>query len=102
MDAIMGILQPAMPLIAFIWGLICKYNPKLKNIPNATIPYVNMVLFLLTNLAGPQEAQAASILGIAGHTFFGHILTAAWESVKVSLFYEVFGRSPIGAVLKKP
>lgn len=96
MDAIIGFIHDNMLVIGFIWGLLCKYVPSLKGIPNATIPYVNALLTLLTGLAGPATAGAA-VLGIslAGHTFFGHILGAAWTAIQSALIYEVFARAPI-------
>ena len=95
MEALMGFLHGAMPVISFVFGLAVKYLPALKNIPNASIPYLNALLFLVTGLAGPTEAHAGGFLGLGGGTFFGSLLGSCWQSIQVSLVYEILGRHPI-------
>lgn len=100
MDAILGFLHSAMPVLAFVWGLACKYLPKLSSVPNASIPWINALAFLVTGLAGPQTAHAAGFLGIGGAGFFGHVVSSLWQSVGVSLVYEVLARHPLEQGLK--
>ena len=104
MDAVLGALQQIMPGIAFVWGLLVKYHPNLKAIPNASIPYLNAGLMLVTGLVGPGEAHAAGFLGLGGGTFLAHIFAACWQSIQVSLVYEILGRHPIekGLGVAKP
>jgi hypothetical protein len=102
MDAIMGFLHSAMPLLAFAWGLLCKYLPKLASIPNASIPWVNALLFLVTSLAGPQPAHAGGFLGLGGGTFLGQLVASMWQSAGVSIFYEFFARHPLKAITPQP
>lgn len=104
MDAVLGFIHDNMLVLGFIWGLVCKYVPKLKGIPNATIPYVNALLSLLTGLAGPATAGAAVLgLSIPGHTLLGQLLGAAWTAIQSALIYEVFARAPLEkAGVKKP
>lgn len=102
MDALIGFLHSAMPVIAFGWGILCKYVPFFEKVPNASIPWVNALLFLLTSLGGPATAHAGGFLALGGGTFLGSILGACWQSVQTSLVYEILGRHPLSAVLAKP
>ena len=94
-----------------IWGLVCKYNPALKSIPNAVIPYATAAVAFLVKVFGPAEAQAGPLeamvvgkLAIGG--FFGGLLaagvSAGWQAIQNSLIYEVFLRTPAASVLRKP
>ena len=95
MDAILGALQNPVILtvIQFAWGLICKYLPQLKAIPNASIPWVNFLIALIGALAGPQVAHAAFGGAVGG--FFGSVLGAGWTAIQTALIYEVFARAPL-------
>lgn len=104
MDAILGMLQNPVILtvIQFTWGLVCKYLPRLKNIPNASIPWVNFVLALLAALAGPAPAAAAGFGGVLVG-FFGPVWQAGWSAIQAALIYEIFARAPLTAIgVKKP
>jgi hypothetical protein len=96
MDAILGSLQNPVILtvIQFSWGLVCKYVPKLKGIPNASIPWVNFVLALLATLAGPQPAAAAGFGGLLVG-FFATVMQAGWSAIQTALIYEIFARVPL-------
>lgn len=97
MDAVLGFIHSNMVWLGLIWGLVCKYVPALKNVPNALIPYVNAVVALLTGLMGPATAHAAGgILG--GDSFLGHILGAGWTAIQSALIYEIFGRHPMNSM----
>jgi ABC-type long-subunit fatty acid transport system fused permease/ATPase subunit len=97
-DAILGFINANMVVIGFIWGLLVKYVPALTKVPNALIPWINMIVALLTSLAGPGVAHAAVAgVSIPGHTFLGHILGAGWAAIQSALIYEVFARHPLNA-----
>jgi hypothetical protein len=95
MEAIFGALQNPVILtvIQFMWGLLCKYAPALKNVPNASIPWVNFLIALLGALAGPATAQAAGFGAVGG--FFGVVLSAGWSAIQTALIYEMFARAPL-------
>lgn len=97
MDAIAGFINANMVWIGFIWGLLVKYLPVLKGIPNKLIPYMNAVIALLTGLLAPQAANASIGSFIHGHTFLGHLVNAGWSAIQSALIYEVFGRHMITA-----
>lgn len=90
------------------WGLVVKYHPAWAKFPNGAIPYVTVLVTLLTRLAVPtadvHNATFASVvpiatLGVGG--FLGTLLGSAWQAVQNALIYEVFLRSPLkGAGLK--
>lgn len=98
MDAILGFINANVVLIGFLWGILVKYLPALKNVPNTLIPYMNALLALLTGLAGPGIAHAGILGGTLGGGFFGHIIGAGWSAIQSALLYEVFVRHPIKAV----
>jgi len=95
MDAILGAIQNPVILtvIQFLWGLVCKYAPALKAVPNASIPWVNFLIALIGALAGPQVAHAAFGGAVGG--FFGSVLGAGWTAIQTALIYEVFARAPL-------
>jgi len=99
LDAILGFINANMVVIGFIWGLICKYWPKMSGFPNALIPYATALVTLLTGLAGPATAHAGILgINIGGHTFFGSILGAGWTAIQSALLYEIFARHPLEAM----
>jgi hypothetical protein len=104
MDAILGALQNPVVLtvIQFTWGLLCKYLPQLKAVPNASIPWANFLLALLGTLAGAQVAQAtAAPTVVVG--FFATVLGAGWSAIQTALIYEMFARAPLNFLgVKKP
>jgi hypothetical protein len=93
--------------VQFLWGLIVKYHPKLGNLPNASIPWVNFVLGLLQQMVTPQAAHAAGLHeahllpgvvlsfwgGVGG--VFAPVLQAGWQAITTSLIYEVFGKGVV-------
>lgn len=95
MDAIAGFISSNMVFIGFVWGLLVKYLPALKAVPNKLIPYMNAVLALLSGLAAPGVAHASIGSFLSGGTFLGHILNAGWTAIQSALIYEVFGRNVI-------
>lgn len=102
MDAILGFINANVVLIGFLWGILVKYLPALKNVPNTLIPYMNALLALLTGLMGPATAHAAVLgISIGGDGFLGHILGAGWSAIQSALIYEVFARHPIKAIQGK-
>ena len=94
------ILLTVLP-IAF--GLVVKYHPSWKNVPNALIPYFSFAIALLTKLAEVGAPTAVVGYQVAG---FGSVLvtlaSAAWVAVQNSLIYDVFLRGAADKLLKKP
>ena len=74
-------------VILFLFGLLVKYNPAFKNLPNALIPILNAILALLMKLAGGQ-AISASAVGSAGG-----------EAVIAALAYDKFAKTFIETTL---
>jgi hypothetical protein len=99
--------------IMFVWGLACKYIPVLKNIPNATIPWVNALGYVLAALAGAAVPAAhAALLGDSTGvaikpvvmyvpTMLGIILGGFTNSVWARQLYEGFARPVIEKWLVK-
>lgn len=105
MDAVLGIFNN--PLTLVVVGLVVKYIPQLKGIPNLIIPFLNAALALLSQVAAPQAAHAASgplaVAAVFGgaFNFLGPIGSAVWQSVQASLIHEFFLRHPIAAAQGK-
>ena len=94
-----------LTVVPIAWGLVCKYHPAWKNVPNAIIPYATFLVALLTKIMAPEPANAAvigSFLHIGAGGVLGHVLGAGWQAIQNSLIYEVFLRHPANAVLTKP
>jgi len=83
-------------LIMFGWGLIHKYVPALRNIPNALIPWVNLIGYLLTRLGagalgvGVAHASGGLLASVpdAVGVLIGGFTSASWAR----LLYEGWGR----------
>lgn len=94
------ILLTVLP-IAF--GLVVKYHPSWKNIPNSLIPYFTFAIALLTKLAAVDAPVAVVGYQVAGFgAVIGTLASAAWVAIQNSLIYEVFLRGAADKVLKKP
>lgn len=93
MDAILGFIQQNMVMIGFVVGLLVKYQPKLKWVPNEFIPYANIVIGLLAQLFGPADAHAGVLGGV--FSIASPFLVAGWDAIKSALIYEIFGRHVI-------
>jgi len=108
MDAFLAILNnPAiLTILPIAWGLVCKYHPAWKNVPNAIIPYVTAVVAFIVKVFAPEEAHAGALLAAlplsAAGGILGHAAQAGWQAIFNSLVYEVFLRHPANAVLAKP
>lgn len=91
-------LNAILPLLLLLWGLAVKYWPPLAKLPNAIIPYLNVLLAFLVKIATPADAHADSTLVVgtaAVHASFWSILLAGVvDSIKATLLYEVFVRHP--------
>lgn len=102
----MDLFSVLLTVVPIAWGLVCKYHPAWKGVPNAIIPYVSFALALVTKLAAPEAAHAGTLMVApvvtAAGGVVGHALAAGWQAILNSLIYEVFLRHPVGAVLQKP
>src|SRR5204863_2896141 len=98
MDAILGFLNDptVLGICGIAWGLLVKYHPAWKNVPNGIIPYGAALMTFLVKVFGPAPAQAA-IIPAAALTVGAAALAAGWQAILNSLIYEVFLRHPIGA-----
>jgi hypothetical protein len=83
--------------IMFAWGLVHKYLPQLKNIPNILIPWVNLVGYVLAKFVVP-DANAGILDGIpaAVGAIIGGFTNASWAM----LLYEGWGRALLERLLK--
>lgn len=95
-----------LTVVPILFGILIKYRPELKNVPNALIPYLGFALSLVTKLAeqqgvAPAGFVSAGLLGSVGG-FLAPVLAAGWTAIQNSLIYEVFLRAPVGSVLRKP
>jgi hypothetical protein len=106
------LLNSALTIIPIAWGLVVKYHPAWKSVPNAIIPYVTWLAALLTKMVAPAEAHAADFVVAGGVALVpmalpgflawtAPVLTSGWQAIQNALIYEVFLRGPAGAVWKK-
>ena len=60
LDQIAAMLAAISPILAFLvgTGLVYKYVPFLKNLPNLVIPFLNAVIAFLAVFQGPAPAHA--------------------------------------------
>ena len=85
------------------WGIVHKYVPALKNVPNALIPWVNLGGYILASLAGygATAAHAGALTGIVGTipdavgVLIGGFANASWAR----LLYEGWGKSLLEGLL---
>lgn len=98
-DAIKLFFDGNAIFIMFVWGLICKYVPKLKAVPNSTIPWVNLLGYILFKLAVPA-AGAASGLTTVVPDLIGVAIGGFTSAIWARQLYEGFGRSLIEKLLK--
>lgn len=92
-DAIKLFFNVNAILLAFVWGLLVKYAPFLKWLPNKLIPWTNLIGFILAFFAVP-EAHAGirgSLTGIPDAV--GCIIGGFTSSIWARQLYEGFGRS---------
>lgn len=89
-------------IIMFLWGLLCKYVPFMAKIPNGTIPYVNVIGYVLARLVIPAPAHAGITPDQAGAglAFGGVILGGFTSAVWARQLYEGFGRWLLENVFK--
>lgn len=88
-------------LIMFVWGLAQKYLPALAPMPNAAIPWVNVVGYILVRLGGGivGDAHAASGVVQVIPDAVGVILGGFTSAVWARQLYEGFGRSLLESLL---
>jgi len=93
-------------LIIFAWGLVCKYVPFMARIPNAIIPWVGSVGYVLARLVFPAPAQAGALDTVLPMipNVVGVAIAAFIQPVWARQLYEGFGRSLLEGLfgLKKP
>ena len=100
MDAFAGLFSN--PLVLMVIGLLVKYAPWLKAIPNAAIPWLNTLLAFCSALIAPQAAHASGgplvvAISFGAFSFLGPVASAVWQSVQASLLHEFFLRHPLQA-----
>lgn len=95
LDQIASLLAALTPILTFLvgTGLVYKYLPWLKNLPNALIPVINAVLAFLAIFSGPAPANA-SIFGDLAHalSFPAKAAGSFLLSGAASIVYETFIR----------
>lgn len=82
-ESLKQLFDGAGVMIIFAWGLLCKYVPFLRVVPNATIPWVGAILYILGKLAvGTASAQGAdSVLAVESQvTNAGGVVIAGFTS----------------------
>jgi hypothetical protein len=83
-------------IIIFAWGLICKYVPFLKAIPNVVIPWVGAIGYIITRLVIPDAhaAEAAVVTGQSStiSTLFTVLIGGFTNSIWARQLFEGFGR----------
>lgn len=75
-----------VPLVMLLWSLVVKYHPKLASLPNALIPYFNLVLGLLGQLVHPAPANAGFL------TALGSGFSLLWPPIQTVIAAQVYER----------
>lgn len=96
-DAIKLFFDANAILIMFVWGLLHKYVPALRNVPNVLIPWVNLIGYILTRLGAGALGVGVAQAGVPGlaavpdavAVLIGGFTNASWAR----LLYEGWGRS---------
>jgi hypothetical protein len=99
-----------LPIAQYLWGMFVRHHPKMAKVPNSLIPWTNALAALVVQIAASPAQASTHDLGVIAVApwlaSFGHFLApvakAAWESIQVSLVYEIFGKKLQDAVLTKP
>lgn len=87
-------MDPVLTTLALMaWGLVVKYVPQLKNVPNRLLPYMNLVIAVLIKIAAPQDANA----GLFGGFFTKIGSNLGWllpfiQTILARQVYETWGR----------
>lgn len=76
--------------IMFAVGLVWKYVPALDKLANFLIPWLNVALYMLAKILGPQEAHAADGAVIANGV--GVVIGGLTNSFWASLFFDKFAK----------
>lgn len=83
-------------IIIFAWGILCKYAPFLKGIPNFLITWLGAIGYVLAKLAVPEaHAFDGSAILDAGGSIIGGFTSAVWARQ----LYEGFARPLLEHVL---
>jgi len=97
MDTIINLLNTLAPLVATLTttGLLVKYLPWLKWMPNQLIPWLN-ALIVFVGAFGPTPAHAGFLGDLGGQfSFFGKAAASLVVSGLASWFYESHLRGPL-------
>jgi hypothetical protein len=97
-DQLKAIFDGGAIIIMFLWGLLVKYVPFLAKIPNALIPWLNAIGYIIAKFAIPEaHAGVSSEQGFAiGGILLGCFTNAVWARQ----LYEGFGRFLMEGVFK--
>jgi hypothetical protein len=90
-DSVRTFLDGNAMIIMFVWGLIHTRWPALSNVPNALIPWVNLVGYVLVHFFLPAPASAS--IGGAITSFASLVWVAARggaTSAVTSLLYDKY------------
>lgn len=96
LDQISALLAALTPIIGFLvgTGLVWKYVPFMKNLPNVLIPFLNAVIAFIGVFQGGPAAAHAGIFGDFVHalSFPAKAMGSLMLSTVASAFYETFIR----------
>ena len=101
-DQLKAIFDSNAIIIMFVWGLLTKYVPVFAKIPNATIPWLNAIGYIVARFAIPQ-AHAAGVTPEQGSALFGIggvLLGSFTNAVWARQLYEGFGRFLLEGLFK--
>lgn len=100
-DSLQAVLQSSLPLLLLLVGVATKYFRGLKNIPNAVIPYLNVVVAFLAQLFAPAAVHAAipGAVAVAGLGVSDLLFQSVFHSIIARQLYEGFGRSLLEGLL---
>ena len=89
-------------ILMFFWGVLVKYVPWLAKLPNATIPWLNAIGYIVAKFAIPAAHaggltadQGTAALGL-GSVILGAFTNAVWARQ----LYEGFGRFLLEGIFK--
>jgi hypothetical protein len=90
-------------VIMFVFGLVWKYAPKLKEYTNDLIPWLNVIGFILAALVGannPGSVPAVATGAVEHQSLGSTVLHAITNTGAAAAVFEMFGRTLIRMVKK--
>jgi len=88
--------------IVFVWGILVKYLPALKKVPNSLIGWSGAIIYCLSKLLGPSVAHAAGFdIGAVAPDVAGVLIGGFTSCAWARGLFEGFGRPLLTYIFRK-